>query len=243
MLRNVACEEAGDRAPKPLPVRGFQSSTADGDSACLKPLSSDAVACFRGSTAPSASRWPAMRASMRVLAWVFLLGPGMAQAVDDVDGLCLDCHRPGAADGVVPALEGQHADYLRAQLQRFQHRHREGFPMNALSAGLHEAQIDALVRDLSARSWRSAQVDGEVGAERGLERLQALDCGGCHGETFRGGGAIPRLAGQQAAYLERQILRFGDADRHHPPVGGGVRMYSLDAEDAVAIAQALAAMR
>ena len=166
-----------------------------------------------------------------------------AAAADDVDALCLDCHRPGQAGGAVPAIEGQHADYLRAQLQRFQHRHREGFPMNALSAGLHEAQIEALVQDLSARAWHSADLPEGIDTQAGRERLDALDCAGCHGAEFRGGGAIPRIAGQQAAYLERQILGFGDAQRHHPPVGGGVRMYSIDADEAAAIAQALAALR
>lgn len=164
-------------------------------------------------------------------------------ALDDIDTLCLDCHRPGQAGGAVPTIEGQHAEYLRAQLQRFHHRHREGFPMNALSAGLNESQIDALVQALGARAWRSADRAEEVDVEAGRARLEALDCAGCHGAEFRGGGAIPRIAGQQAAYLERQILGFGDGLRHHPPVGGGVRMYSIAAEDAAAIAQALAALR
>ncbi len=84
--------------------------------------------------------------------------------------------------------------------------------------------------------WTSAPAPGEVDTEAGRARLEALDCAGCHGAEYRGGGAIPRIAGQQAAYLERQILGFGDAQRHHPPVGGGVRMYSIDADEAAAIA-------
>jgi cytochrome c553 len=171
------------------------------------------------------------------------LSPTPTNAMDDIDALCLDCHRPGQAGGAVPVIEGQHVDYLRAQLQRFQHRHREGFPMNALSAGLNEAQIETLVGALTSRAWRSADRVEEVDVESGRARLEALDCAGCHGAEFLGGGAIPRIAGQQAAYLERQILGFGDAQRHHPPVGGGVRMYSIDADEAAAIAQALSAMR
>lgn len=115
--------------------------------------------------------------------------------------------------------------------------------MNALSAGLNEAQIEALAQDLSARAWHSAEPPEGIDIQAGRERLDALDCAGCHGAEFRGGGAIPRIAGQQPAYLERQILGFGDSQRHHPPVGGGVRMYSIDAEEAAAIAQALAALR
>lgn len=164
-------------------------------------------------------------------------------ASEGVEALCLECHQPGQQRGAVPVIEGQHADYLRAQLQRFQDKHREGFPMNALSAGLQEAQIESLVADLSVRPWRAAAEGEAVEGATGRERIDSLDCSSCHGADFSGGGSIPRLAGQQAAYLERQILGFGDAQRHHPPLGGGVRMYTIDAEDAAAIAQTLAAMR
>ncbi len=184
---------------------------------------------------------PPASPSVALLA-ALLLSPA-SQASEGVDALCLDCHRPAQDRGAVPVIEGQHADYLRAQLQRFQHKHREGFPMNALSAGLQESQIDALVTELSARPWRPAGPVEGLDTRVGRERIDALDCSSCHGADFAGGGSIPRLAGQQAAYLERQILGFGDAQRHHPPVGGGVRMYSIAAEDAAAIAQALAAMR
>jgi cytochrome c553 len=177
------------------------------------------------------------------LALLLTLCAGAAAAVDEVDSLCIDCHRPAQSRGAVPVIEGQHADYLRAQLERFQHRHREGFPMNALSAGLQPEQIETLVQQLSSREWRPAQPATEADVSAGRERLDTLDCSGCHGAGFLGGGSIPRLAGQQTAYLERQILGFGDAERHHPPVGGGVRMYSLDAEDAAAIALALSEMR
>lgn len=174
---------------------------------------------------------------------ISLLTAPALQASEGLDALCLDCHQPAQDRGAVPVIEGQHADYLRAQLQRFQDKHREGFPMNALSAGLQESQIDALVAELSARPWRPAGSDEGLDTRVGRERIDALDCSSCHGADFAGGGSIPRLAGQQAAYLERQILGFGDAQRHHPPVGGGVRMYSIEPEDAAAIAQALAAMR
>jgi cytochrome c553 len=166
--------------------------------------------------------------------------PVWSSTAPDVETACLDCHRPQQDRGAVPVIEGQHADYLRAQLQRFQQRHREGFPMNALSAGLDETSLSAMADALAARPWRAASSAPQPHAEAGREQLDAFDCASCHGSDFRGGGSIPRIAGQQAAYLQRQIAAFGEAERHHPPVGGGARMYGITPDAAEAIAAALA---
>lgn len=181
--------------------------------------------------------------AMFVAALLSVIASTFVHASEDIDTLCLECHHPAQDRGAVPVIEGQHTDYLRAQLQRFHDRHREGFPMNALSAGMQQTQIETLADTLAARPWRPARLHEGADREAGRQRIEALDCASCHGADFTGGGVVPRLAGQQAAYLERQILSFGDAQRHHPPVGGGVRMYTIAAEEAAAIAQALAAMR
>ena len=166
--------------------------------------------------------------------------PVWPSTVPDVETACLDCHRPQQDRGAVPVIEGQHADYLRAQLQRFQQRHREGFPMNALSAGLDAPSLAAMADALAARPWRAASSAPQPRAEAGRAQLEAFDCASCHGSDFLGGGRIPRIAGQQAAYLQRQIAAFGEAERHHPPVGGGARMYGITPDAAEAIAAALA---
>jgi cytochrome c553 len=182
-------------------------------------------------------------APWRGFALAMLLAVPLAQAsaVDALDTACLDCHRPTQDRGAVPVIEGQHADYLRAQLQRFHDRHREGFPMTALSAGLSTERIQAIVDELASRPWQSAR-PRETGLDTGAGEavIARFDCASCHGVDFEGGGGIPRLAGQQQDYLERQIRAFGSADRHHPPVAGGSRMYSLSAEEAAAIAASLA---
>lgn len=175
------------------------------------------------------------------LAVLWAIPLAQASAVEALDTACLDCHRPTQDRGAVPVIEGQHADYLRAQLQRFHERHREGFPMTALSAGLSSERIEAIADELAARPWQPAR-PRETGADTGPGEavIARLDCASCHGADFEGGGDIPRLSGQQQDYLERQIRAFGSADRHHPPVAGGSRMYSLSAEEAAAIAASLA---
>ena len=41
-------------------------------------------------------------------------------------------------------------------------------------------------------------------------------CAECHGERLRGQGAVPRLAGQRAAYLHMQLEAIADGRRPHP---------------------------
>ena len=175
---------------------------------------------------------------LRSLPLVLLLaGSGVFAEPIDIDAACLDCHRPGQARGEVPVIEGQQRDYLRNQLTRFRERHRDSFPMSALSAGLDAATVERLAAELAARPWQSPRV--AVAAEhvaRGAGRTQDLACAECHGERFLGAGDIPRLAGQQPGYLGRQLQGFGEGDRFHPPTGIGTRMYALEPDDARNIA-------
>lgn len=171
-----------------------------------------------------------------------VLSPAFAGPGLDLDSLCLDCHRAEGPAAVTPRIEGQHAGYLAIQLQRFAERHREGFPMAALSEGLDAAAIARISSDLAARSWDAPQVAAPAESPLGREQLQSLDCASCHGADYRGGDTIPRIAGQRQAYLARQIAGFSVGDRHHPPLGGGMRMYRLEAEDIEALAAALAAL-
>jgi cytochrome c553 len=193
-------------------------------------------------TDPTENQW-ILRATLSVL----LLTAGIAGQATAADPsllqVCLDCHRGEQSRGAVPALEGQHAAYLSVQLTRFQERHRSSFPMSSMAAGLEPAQIDALAAALAARPWQPAGSPPAAATSIGASQLEVLDCASCHGADYRGGGVIPRIAGQQAAYLERQIIGFADAERYHPPVGGGSRMYGIDPAFASAIAATLSALR
>jgi cytochrome c553 len=63
---------------------------------------------------------------------------------------CQGCHGARAeGDKAVPRLAGQHAVYLRAQLQDFSMRTRVHDTMNAHIRDLNEEQIDALVAYLA----------------------------------------------------------------------------------------------
>ncbi len=165
-----------------------------------------------------------------------------AAAADELRD-CMACHAPDNRQGEVPVIEGQHAEYLKAQLQRFRDRHRQAFPMDALARGLDDAAIERIADALSQRPWRSADASPPADAVAAGERLiEHFQCTACHGDAMRGGDVIPRVAGQQPGYLARQIHAFVEHGRYHPPTGTGARMYSIDADEAAAIGAALHAM-
>ncbi len=154
---------------------------------------------------------------------------------------CLDCHAPASGRAEAPLIEGQHGEYLLAQLMRFRDRHRDSFPMSALTAGFSDVDARLLADRLARRPWSAVPSDAPADAvERGRLRAESLGCADCHGRGFLGGGGIPRVAGQRAAYLERQIAGFGAGQRHHPPTGTGARMYELQDADPADLAAYLA---
>lgn len=154
---------------------------------------------------------------------------------------CLECHAQASGRSEVPLIEGQHVAYLEAQLCRFRDRHRESFPMSALTAGFSDVDARRLAESLSGRDWIASTTEAAAETiERGRLRAEALACSACHGADFGGGGVIPRIAGQRESYLERQIRGFGAGDRHHPPTGTGARMYELDDGDAADLAAYIA---
>ena len=173
-----------------------------------------------------------MKRSLYVLAGALaLLAASVPVAGLDLESHCLDCHRPTQMRGQVPLIEGQHAEYLRAQLADFRDLHRQGFPMTALAAGMDEQSIEEVVQALSVRPWRrSARPVSRRAADRGGSLVVALSCESCHGNDFLGADRMPRLAGQTAGYLRRQISAFADGERQHPLSDVDGRIYALDEE-------------
>lgn len=165
-----------------------------------------------------------------------LLVPLSASGDDfDLDSQCLDCHRQGGMRVQAPILEGQQAAYLRTQLAKFQDRHRDSFPMSSIVAGMSTADLDRIANALSQRPWpvtSGSRADNE--ATRDKELPGKRDCATCHGPDLTGAHGIPRLAGQNAGYLRRQLAAFGKGERVHPDTGNGIDR--LDADEQAALA-------
>lgn len=60
---------------------------------------------------------------------------------------------------------------------------------------------------------------GEVLYNQGLTEKNIPACMSCHGANgHSGGGANPRLAGQHAAYIEKQLHEFKDKNKRYNPI-------------------------
>ena len=70
---------------------------------------------------------------------------------------------------------------------------------------------------------------------KGLPSQKILACMTCHGPDAQGKGAAPRLAGQNAEYIEAQLDKFRRGDRKHAPEMTMVTR-DLDPEQAHAVA-------
>lgn len=135
---------------------------------------------------------------------------------------CASCHGATgmAALPLVPNLAGQHRDYLVRQLRRFK-AHDRGGPravenMWSVSHELTHGQIEALAAYFaqqrpspqSLESSADAIAAGEAVYLGGAVARGVPACSACHGTDGRGGATAPRLAGQHATYLVRQLTAF-----------------------------------
>ncbi len=154
--------------------------------------------------------------------------------------VCSNCH---GLDGVsvspnFPVLAAQTPEYLAAQLREFRGHDRAdpaGFEyMWGLSRKLTDAQIDALAQ------YYASQPPAHVGAEAPVARRDAGQaiftggvpaknippCGTCHGDKGQGNATFPRLAGQHADYVEKQLIVFQRTDQR--PSGAVMKTIAHD---------------
>lgn len=136
--------------------------------------------------------------------------------------VCSACH---GADGnsVVPdfpKLAGQHATYILKQLKDMTVKPAEGGravpQMTGIVAGLSEEDMANLAAYYSKQTMQggAAKADlvekGESVYRAGNQETGVAACSGCHGPDGKGnnGATYPRLAGQHAAYIEKQLKAF-----------------------------------
>ena len=61
------------------------------------------------------------------------------------------------------------------------------------------------------------QQQGQEIFDKGVRELQIVACMSCHGQDAQGQAAAPRLAGQNAEYIQAQMDKFRKGDRKHAP--------------------------
>ncbi|MEO5624148.1 MAG: c-type cytochrome [Dokdonella sp.] len=136
--------------------------------------------------------------------------------------VCSNCHgvSGNSTSPMFPNLAGQQEAYIVAQLGGFKAHSRQdpaGFEyMWGLSHNLTDKQIKELAAYFSAQTLRREPVEGS--AERiaagkviftsGIADKGIPPCAGCHGAEGGGTAEAPRIAGQHANYLVKQLTGF-----------------------------------
>jgi len=177
-------------------------------------------------------------------------------AVTLAQQVCSNCHGVdgNAVSPNFPNLAAQSEAYVVAQLGSFKSHGRHdpaGYEyMWGLSRSLSEDQIKGLAAYYAAQTAQRQPPEGDPGrvaAGRALFTQGAADrnipaCAGCHGESGQGLAAFPRLAGQHADYVGKQLRVFQRTDER--PEGSIMKTVAhaltyQDIEDVAAFVQTL----
>ncbi len=163
--------------------------------------------------------------------------------------VCSSCHGLGgvSVSPNFPNLAAQMPAYLEAQLKSFRgHGRRDpaGFEyMWGISARLSDAQIAGLASYFAAQPAahqhsRDAQLEkqGQAIFEQGIPAAGVAACVACHGSKGEGMASFPRLAGQHADYIAKQLVVFQRTDER--PEGSIMKTiaHSLTADNIASLA-------
>lgn len=197
-------------------------------------------------------------ASLVTAGWLLLtLSSGAAGAEPDAAnvlyaqrlavGVCGTCHgaRGNSVQPKYPRLAGQNANYLAAQLKNFRAQTR-GDPdaigyMWGMAGPLNDDTIDALAKYYSAQQAQSGSARDAAAIARGREVYQqgvaaqgVPACAVCHGADAHGTADFPRLAGQRAQYVLKQLGSFQSNMRNVAVMHGVAQNLQLAEMQAVA---------
>ena len=186
--------------------------------------------------------------------WVSVIGallffspPHNATAADvpaETLALCAGCHGevgvPTAAD--IPILWGQEFYYLYVQLKDYKAGRRANEIMSGIVADLDKATMQALAQHFSEQTWPNIGYRAPQDEEgKALAALGAGQCVQCHLGGYEGNSRIPRMAGQQADYLERTMLEFKTKVRLNSAAKGSL-LGSYGDDEIAAMARYLAGL-
>lgn len=160
---------------------------------------------------------------------------------------CASCHgRQGRSiQPKFPVLAGQHAGYLAAQMHAFKAQTR-GDPdaigyMWGMSAPFDDEMINALAAYYAGQTPvpgaggdRAAIARGAEIYAKGIANDGIPPCAGCHGPNAAGTADFPRLAGQHAQYVLKQLRSFQSNLRDVAVMHGVAQSMAVGEMEAVA---------
>jgi cytochrome c553 len=198
---------------------------------------------------------------MKVAVWgrsglilVLALGTSTADCAEDQEVkqlttlTCATCHGPRgiSTSPAFPNLAGQRAIYVEAQLKGFKDHSRGDPGAVAFMWGMSSQLSDDVIKRLAEYYAALAPARGTPGDktivakgrqiyDQGIAEEGIPACVACHGANAQGNEGIPRLAGQHAPYLVKQLAYFKSLQRGNAPVMHAVgEKMTLEQMEAVA---------
>jgi len=154
---------------------------------------------------------------------------------------CVACHGAGgrSTSSPFPSLAAQPPQYLAAQLKSFRDQTRADPDAQAYMWGLASQLDDKMISALAAYYAAQHPARGQPGNatlvakgklifEKGIPDEGIPACNVCHGANAEGKAIFPRLAGQHAPYLLKQILLIQNALRVAPVMHGLIKNLTRD---------------
>lgn len=126
---------------------------------------------------------------------------------------CVACHGPQGNSQIpqMPSLAGQPTVFIENQLVLIREGVRDVPQMKGLLDGVEDREIREIAAYFAAQppAPPSRAADPAIAA-RGRALSARLLCASCHEADYRGRQQIPRLAGQQEAFLLQSMKEFRD---------------------------------
>jgi cytochrome c553 len=149
---------------------------------------------------------------------------------------CATCHgaKGQSVSLTFPNLAAQSAAYIEMQLTAFKDQSRSDPDAQAYMWGMASQLSDGMISALAAYFAAQPAAPGHAGNptliaqgkalfEKGVPARGVPPCASCHGAHAQGLAAFPRLAGQHAPYLLKQLLVIQNVLRTAPVMHGTIK--------------------
>ncbi len=159
---------------------------------------------------------------------------------------CGTCHGVNgrSVSPTFPNLAAQQAPYIELQLKAFKDQSRADPDAQAYMWGMASQLSDSMIGALAAYFAAQPAAPGRAGNqaliaqgkrlfEEGVPARQIPPCASCHGAHAEGLAMFPRLAGQHAPYLLKQLLVIQSVLRTAPVMHGVIKDLTKDQMQAV----------